>query len=160
MTVTQIPSEKKETLEIIQAFFDFYINMTQNHHKIFLQDKKIHAEWLEIGSKIIDLKSMLSHVNMTQDIGDNEKPTRDYTEAVEKRSLKSKIKELLEARENVNPFSQIENEKDEIKPEIRPVLEEETRESCAYCSLFSDIGTMVCPNCGRPLKLNNARAKR
>ena len=134
--------------------------MTQNHHKIFLQDKKIHAEWLEIGSKIIDLKSILSHVNMTQDIGDNEKPTRDYTEAVEKRSLKSKIKELLEARENVNPFSQIIIEKDEIKPEIRPVLEEETRESCAYCSLFSDIGTMVCPNCGRPLKLNNARAKR
>jgi rubrerythrin len=167
LTVTQIPSEKKETLKIIQAFFDFYINVTQNHHKIFLQDKKIHAEWLEIGSKIIDLKSILSHVNRTQDIGDHEKTTRDYTEAatrdyteaVEKRSLKSKIKELLEARENVNPFSQIENEKDEIKPEIRPVLEEETRESCAYCSLFSDIGTMVCPNCGRPLNLNNARAK-
>ena len=158
MTVTQITSEKKETQEIIQAFFNFYINVTQNHHKILLQDKKIHAEWLEIGSKIIDLKSILSHVNRTQDIGDNEKPTRDYTEAVEKRSLKSKIKELLETRENVNPFSQIKNEKDEIKPEIRPVLEEETTESCPYCSMFRDIGTMVCPNCGRTLNLKIARA--
>jgi hypothetical protein len=160
LTVTQIPSEKKETLEIIQAFFDFYINVTQNHHKILLQDKKIHAEWLEIGSKIIDLKSILSHVNITQDIGDNEKPRRDYAEAVEKRSLKSKIKELLEARENVKPFSQIINEKGEIKPEIRPVLEEETRESCAYCSMFRDIGTMVCPNCGRTLNLKIGHSKR
>ena len=160
MTVTQIPSEKKETLEIIQAFFDLYINVTQNHHKILLQDKKIHAEWLEIGSKIIDLKSILSHVNITQDMGDKEKPTRDYTEAVEKRSLKSKIKELLEARENVDLSTQIKNEKDEIILGIRPVLEEETKESCPYCSMFRDIGTMVCPSCGRPLNLKNARAKR
>ena len=146
MTVTQISSEKKETLDIIQVFFNFYIDVTQNHHKILLHDQKIHAEWLEIGSKIVDLKSMLSHVNGTQDIGDNEKPTRDYTEAVEKRSLKSKIKELLETREN---------EKDEIKLEIGPVLEEETRESCSYCYMFRDIGTMVCPNCGRTLNFKS-----
>jgi hypothetical protein len=153
--VTQISSEKKETLEIIQVFFNFYINVTQKHHKILLQDKKIHAEWLEIGSKIVDLKSMLSQVNGTQDIGDNERPTRDYTKAVEKRSLKSKIKELLETRENVNPFSQIINEKDEIKLGIGPVIEEETGESCSYCSMFRDIGTMVCPNCGRSLNLKS-----
>jgi len=146
LTVTQTSSEKKETLEIIQVFFNFYINVTQKHPKIFLRDKKIHAEWLEIGSKIIDIKSMLSHENGTQDIGDNEKPTRDYTEAVEKRSLKSKIKELLETREN---------EKDEIKLEIGPVLEEETRESCSYCYMFRDIGTMVCPNCGRTLNFKS-----
>ncbi len=120
--------------------------MTQNHHKILLNNEKIHAEWLEIGSKIIDLKTILSHVNRTQEIGDDEKPTHDYTEAVEKRSLKSKIKELLETREN---------EKDEIKLEIGSVLEEETRESCAYCNMFRDIGTMVCPNCGRTLNLKS-----
>ncbi len=160
MTVTQITSEQKETLEIIQAFFNFYINVTQKHHKILLHNEKIHAEWLEIGSKIINLKTILSHVNRTQEIGDNEKPTRDYTEAVEKRSLNNKIKELLETRENMNPFSKIKNEKDEIKPEIRPVLEEETRESCAYCSMFRDIGTMVCPNCGRTLNLKIGHSKR
>lgn len=143
MTVTQISSKNKETLVIIQAFFNFYISVTQNHPKIFLHDEKIHAEWLEIGSKIIDIKSMLSHENNTEDIGDNKKPTRDYTEAVEKRSLKSKIKELLETREN---------EKDEIKLEIARA---QTRESCSYCYMFRDIGTMVCPNCGRTLNFKS-----
>lgn len=127
--------------------------MTQNHHKIFLHDEKIHAEWLEIGSMIIDFKSMLSHTNRTQDIGDNERPTRDYTEAVEKRSLKTKIKELLESRENAS--AQIKNEKDEIQPKIGPILEEESEESCPYCYMFRDIGTMVCPNCGRTLNLKS-----
>ena len=155
MTVTQISSKNKETLVIIQAFFNFYISVTQNHPKTFLHDEKIHAEWLEIGSKIIDIKSMLSHENNTEDIGDNKKPTRDYTEAVEKRSLKSKIKELIETRENVNPLSKIKNEKDEIKPEIGSVPEEETRESCPYCYMFRDIGTMVCPNCGRTLNFKS-----
>ena len=153
MTVTQLTSDKKETLEIIQAFFNFYINVTQNHHKILLQDKKIHAEWLEIGSIIVEIKSKLRHINRLQDEGDDEKPIPDHTKAVKERSLEIKIKELLEKRENANLFSQKEFEKDEVKPEFRPVLEEETWESCPYCSMFRDIGTMVCPNCGRSLNL-------
>ena len=40
-----------------------------------------------------------------------------------------------------------------LKHEIRPLLEERTSESCEYCTVFKDLGTMVCPNCGRPLNL-------
>lgn len=35
--------------------------------------------------------------------------------------------------------------------EIRPLLEEESDDRCQYCSVFLDLGTAVCPNCGRPL---------
>jgi hypothetical protein len=30
---------------------------------------------------------------------------------------------------------------------------EEDEDSCIYCGTFKDIGTMVCPHCGRPLNL-------
>ena len=30
---------------------------------------------------------------------------------------------------------------------------EEDKYSCMYCETFKDIGTMVCPHCGRPLNL-------
>ena len=45
----------------------------------------------------------------------------------------------------------------EVKTEIRPVLEEMSPDSCEYCSLFKDLGTMVCPNCGRPLNIRIIR---
>lgn len=45
----------------------------------------------------------------------------------------------------------------EVKKEIRPVLEEMSPDSCEYCSLFKDLGTMVCPNCGRPLNIRIIR---
>jgi hypothetical protein len=92
LTVTQISSKNKETLVIIQAFFNFYISVTQNHPKIFLHDEKIHAEWLEIGSKIIDIKSMLSHENNTEDIGDNKKPTRDCARAHARSAVFNSVK--------------------------------------------------------------------
>jgi len=45
----------------------------------------------------------------------------------------------------------------EVKTEIRPVLEEMSPDSCEYCSLFKDLNTMVCPNCGRPLNIRIIR---
>lgn len=45
----------------------------------------------------------------------------------------------------------------DVRPEIRPILEERSPDSCEYCALFKDLGTMVCPNCGRPLNLRIIR---
>jgi len=41
----------------------------------------------------------------------------------------------------------------EIESDIRPLLNREEAEGCPYCALFKDLGTAVCPNCGRPLNL-------
>lgn len=41
----------------------------------------------------------------------------------------------------------------EGRPDIRPLLGEATTESCQYCAIFKDLGTMVCPHCGRPLNI-------
>jgi hypothetical protein len=48
----------------------------------------------------------------------------------------------------------------EIREEIRPIMGEKTLRSCEYCSIFKDLGTMVCPNCGRPLNLKIPRERR
>ena len=41
----------------------------------------------------------------------------------------------------------------ELKSDIRPLLNREEVEGCPYCALFKDLGTAVCPNCGRPLNI-------
>ena len=41
----------------------------------------------------------------------------------------------------------------EISVEIRPLLSPEKPDECEYCSIFKDLSTVVCPNCGRPLNL-------
>jgi hypothetical protein len=42
---------------------------------------------------------------------------------------------------------------DEGSSDSHPLLAEEDADSCRYCGRFRDIGTMVCPHCGRPLNL-------
>ncbi|UCH57517.1 MAG: hypothetical protein JSV18_00940 [Candidatus Bathyarchaeota archaeon] len=40
--------------------------------------------------------------------------------------------------------------------EIRPLLVIEKPDQCAYCAIFKDLSTVVCPNCGRPLNIKPA----
>lgn len=41
----------------------------------------------------------------------------------------------------------------DVSAEIRPLLSPEKPDECEYCSIFKDLSTVVCPNCGRPLNL-------
>jgi hypothetical protein len=45
----------------------------------------------------------------------------------------------------------------ELEADIRPLLNREAAEGCPYCALFKDLGTAVCPNCGRPLNIRILR---
>jgi len=143
-----ITRARKRTQEIIQEFFNFYIIITQNHHKTLLLDKKIHTEWLDIGAKIVNIKEKLYHNNNSQKLHPNvserkvdEKSIQVQTDAVHKNTLENKILELLKTSIDTN----------HEHTDFRPIREEETWESCPYCSMFRDIGTRVCPNCGRTL---------
>lgn len=42
---------------------------------------------------------------------------------------------------------------EDVIAEIRPLLSPEKPDECEYCSIFKDLATVVCPNCGRPLNL-------
>jgi len=42
---------------------------------------------------------------------------------------------------------------EDVITEIRPLLSPEKPDQCEYCSIFKDLRTVVCPNCGRPLNL-------
>lgn len=148
MNITELNSDDNGTLEIIQEFFNFYINITQTHNKTLFLDKKIYSEWLDIGTKIVDLKAKFYHANNTQELPPSvserqvdEKSTHLQTDIINKNKLENKILKLLDTRVDAN----------HDQTEFRPILEEETWESCPYCSMFRDIGTMVCPNCGRTL---------
>ena len=47
----------------------------------------------------------------------------------------------------------------EASTEIRPLLSSEEPGTCEYCSIFKDLSTIVCPNCGKPLNLPRAHEK-
>ena len=47
----------------------------------------------------------------------------------------------------------------EASTEIRPLLSSEEPDKCEYCSIFKDLRTTVCPNCGKPLNLPRANEK-
>ena len=53
----------------------------------------------------------------------------------------------------VDMATQVHLETAEVSAEIRPLLSSEKPDECEYCSIFKDLGTVVCPNCGRPLNL-------
>jgi len=66
--------------------------------------------------------------------------------------IEPEIRPIVEEGESVADFQPPPDEA-EIKDDIRPLLQKGTSDGCQYCSIFRDIGTAVCPNCGRPLNL-------
>ena len=66
--------------------------------------------------------------------------------------IEPEIRPIVEEGESVADFQPPPNEA-EIKDDIRPLLQKGISDGCQYCSIFRDIGTAVCPNCGRPLNL-------
>jgi len=59
----------------------------------------------------------------------------------------------------VNIATQILLKTAEASTEIRPLLSSEEPDTCEYCSIFKDLSTIVCPNCGKPLNLPRAHEK-
>ena len=66
--------------------------------------------------------------------------------------IEPEIRPIVEEGESVADFRPPPEEA-EIKDDIRPLLQKGASDGCQYCSIFRDIGTAVCPNCGRPLNL-------
>ena len=66
--------------------------------------------------------------------------------------IEPEIRLIVEEGESVADF-RLPHEEAEIKDDIRPLLQKGASDGCQYCSIFRDIGTAVCPNCGRPLNL-------
>ena len=54
----------------------------------------------------------------------------------------------------VNVTNQVHVEATVLSAEIRPLLSPEEPDECEYCSIFKDLGTVVCPNCGRLLNIS------
>jgi hypothetical protein len=55
--------------------------------------------------------------------------------------------------EDLGPSVATVPDDDEGSSDTHSLFPEEDADSCRYCGRFRDIGTMVCPHCGRPLNL-------
>jgi hypothetical protein len=40
----------------------------------------------------------------------------------------------------------------QVEPEVMTLLSAEEPDACKYCLIFKGLSSIVCPNCGRPLK--------
>jgi len=168
---------------IVENIYSGFQSITQEYGVSIKASEKFYDNWLKLGFDIVDLKHALGG-NSTS-IGDNdnsgtgsaamdeepeedshntnaslspfpeeEKPSPehsvDYTQE-EKSASEPKIISLLDDPEPVVKVLEVE----EGKPEIRPVFEQETSDRCKFCSIFRDMGNVVCPNCGRALNLKH-----
>ncbi len=49
---------------------------------------------------------------------------------------------------------QVEGNPDiQVDAEVQTLLSDEGLDACKYCFIFNDLSSMVCPNCGRLLKV-------
>jgi hypothetical protein len=166
-------------LEFIQRIYESYLKITQDFSELIAQNQNLNNEWMNIGYKIVELKKKIKnkylkiekyYINSIEKEKNQKQISKNTTKKLENNYTKQEEDQnsldLHSVNNEKNPaFSvkdgyQIEHnvkevfdEKLDIKPEIRPIFGKETSESCGYCSIFKDIGTMVCPNCGRPLNL-------
>jgi hypothetical protein len=178
MVVLETKGEAKAS-EFIKRVYESYLGITGDFSEFLAQNPSLQDEWLRLGYRLVEVKSRIgkTHAVRQEPIETilEEASETSGTSEVESQKFRDSYHNPPEGEEplslrgvEVIPPSPImdggegevestlrENSQEEVeaRPEIRPLIDVETSESCGYCPIFRDIGTMVCPNCGRPLNL-------
>jgi hypothetical protein len=168
---------------IVENIYSEFQSITKDYGLSIKTSEEFYDNWLKLGFDIVDLKHALG--GNTTSIGDasnsgtvsaameeepeedshntnaslspfpeEEKPSPEHSvdnTHEEKSASEPKARSLLDDPEPVVKVLEVE----EGKPEIRPVFEQETSDRCKFCSIFRDMGNVVCPNCGRALNLKH-----
>ena len=169
--------------KLIENIYNKFLSITQNHKEAIRISKKFYENWIKIGFDIVDLKDTIrenipsirksegnSRIITSTTVEEQEKDSPnsntqllslpDEEESSIKHSIiisqegdttpRNKMRPLTDDTESITIRAlEIEEE----APEIRPIFGVETKDSCKYCSIFKDMGNIVCPNCGRALNL-------
>ena len=178
MVVLETKGEGR-AIEFIKRVYESYIGITGDFSEFLAQNPSLQDEWLRLGYRLVEVKSRIGKTHAVREepieaILEEASETSDASE-VESHKFRDSYKKPPEAEETLSlrgveviPPSPIMDDGEgkvestlrenspgdvEARPEIRPLIDVETSESCGYCPIFRDIGTMVCPNCGRPLNL-------
>jgi hypothetical protein len=167
-------------LKFIQRVYESYLRITGDFSDFLAQNPSLHDEWLRLGYKLVEVKGRIRNSHAMRhdpiEVIIEEVSTRSGpSEATEDPIVEDSNRDPPEGERIISlagvevvPPAPIMDEGEnkvestfqgnspgdvEARPEIRPLIDVETSESCGYCPIFRDIGTMVCPNCGRPLNL-------
>jgi hypothetical protein len=175
--------EEDMAKKIIQNIHNEFLTITQGHGESIKSSEKFYESWIKMGFDIVDLKYAVGGnvPTLGRGEGDSRAVTAIIDEEPEKGSHNSNTpfrlipeKEepssehsvIIPKKRDLTPRSQIPflpeiskpaapkvTEVEEELHEIRSVFSSETKDSCKYCSIFRDMGNIVCPNCGRALNL-------
>jgi len=178
MVVLETKGEAKAS-EFIKRVYESYLGITGDFSEFLAQNPSLQDEWLRLGYRLVEVKSRIGKTHAVREepieaILEEVSETSGTSE-VQSQKFRDSYHNPPEGEETlplrgveVIPPSPImdggegevestlrENSQGdvEVRTEIRPLIDVETSESCGYCPIFRDIGTMVCPNCGRPLNL-------
>ena len=164
--------EKQEldTGKLIEDIYNKFMLISQDYRESIKRSEKFYENWIKMGFDIVDLKDAFEVYNPF--LGEDKGDSGIITEAADEKLKKGSLARVPEhdtatssegdpASENYtrsipNDLEYTAIETHEIKkeaPEIRPLFDLETSDNCKYCSIFRDMGNIVCPNCGRALNL-------
>jgi hypothetical protein len=164
--------EKQEldTGELIKDIYNKFMLISQDYRESIRRSEKFYENWIKMGFDIVDLRDAIEVYIpfLGEDKGDSGVITEAADEKLEKASLARVPEHDTAISSEGGPASETHTrpmpndleytaiETVEIKeevPEIRPLFDLETSDNCKYCSIFRDMGNIVCPNCGRALNL-------
>jgi hypothetical protein len=63
------------------------------------------------------------------------------------------LEEIRPVQVNGNVDIRVKVDEERIEAEIQTLVTAERLDACKYCFIFKDLSSVVCPNCGRLLKV-------
>ena len=178
-----LQNKKQVENELIENIYNKFLSITQNHREAIKISERFSENWIKIGFDIVDLKDTIRKnipsirtsegrsriITSTTDEEQKKDSPNSNTQLLslpnkEESSIKHSV--IISQEGNSTPVNKMRPltddeesitiralEIEEEAPEIRPIFGVETKDSCKYCSIFKDMGNIVCPNCGRALNL-------
>ena len=178
-----LQNKKQVENELIENIYNKFISITENYGASIKNSEKLYENWIKIGFDIVDLKDIIRKnipsirtseekskiITATTDeeqdkdnpfsneqllsLPDEEESSIKHSVINSKEGDTTPGNTIRSLTDNVNSITIRALEIDKEVPEIRPIFGVETKDACKYCSIFKDMGNIVCPNCGRALNL-------
>ncbi len=169
----EVPERDHISLQqLINKIFQNYMDITRIEGGVIGQ--KLYTKWKQIGFDIVDLQALLddreAKANAKKVLQETElhsiedvlvppvedppevglflpEPAPEYDNYPEETVVTPPV-EVLEIPDEEQVLVNYAIDED---PELDEIPDENPPDECEYCNKFRNVGTMVCPHCGRPL---------
>ena len=125
----KIEDNPPTNIESLQKTYDSFMILSQKYGSIIRSSDGFYREWLKLGFDLIDARGQVYEENTLSSTSTSNQASNHVNSS--EPSLNTNIK--ITALEKETP------------------QEESNSDYCKFCRVFQGLGTMVCPQCGRPL---------